>query len=197
MRIIKEKHLQTVCQLGGFHILMSFLGSMGNLINGSGLEEAFEEFYSGGTIKYILSRHAVARALRAHILAQTVLVHHISNTLTHEGNFRVSGLESFYNIVMENALTKEQTDDINNNDAFINMLNAISNYSKETSKEFRTPKLWLLYIEYIYMPLHFNWYLHPQFLMKMIYLFAASGQRSYAKYSRLYLHETLILSDTN
>ena len=47
------------------------------------------------------------------------------------------------------------------------------------------------------MPLHFNWYLHPQFLMKMIYLFAASGQRSYAKYSRLYLHETLILSDTN
>ena len=47
------------------------------------------------------------------------------------------------------------------------------------------------------LPLHFNWYLHLQFLMKMIYLFAASGYRSYANYSRLYLHETLILSDTN
>ena len=59
-----------IFQLGGFHILMSLLGSMRNLMNGSGLEEAFDEFYSGGTIKYILSRHAVARALRAHILAQ-------------------------------------------------------------------------------------------------------------------------------
>ena len=115
---------------------MSFLGSMRNLMNGSGLEEAFDEFYSRGTIKYILSRHAVARALRAHILAQTVLVNHISNTLTDEGNFRVSGLESFYNIVMENALTKEQTDDINNNDAFINMLNAISNIQKKRQKNF-------------------------------------------------------------
>ena len=80
MGIIKEKNLQIVCRLGGFHILMSFLGSTGNLMNNSGLEEAFEEVYSEDTIKHILSRYAVARALRAHKLAGSALVNHISNT---------------------------------------------------------------------------------------------------------------------
>ena len=46
------------------------------------------------------------------------------------------------------------------------MVNAISNYSKEKSKESRTARLWLLYIEYIYIVKVFlvaerrcNWYL--------------------------------------
>ena len=42
---------------------------------------------------------------------------------------------------MENGLTKEQITDLSTNDAFINMVNAISNYSKEKSKESQTAKL--------------------------------------------------------
>ena len=56
-------------RLGGFHTLMSFHRSMGNLMNGSGLEEAFEEVYSEDTITHILLGHAVARALRTHMQA--------------------------------------------------------------------------------------------------------------------------------
>ena len=74
MGIIKGKNLQTECWLGGFHILMSFLGSIGNLMNGSDLEKAFEEVYSEDTIEHILSGHAVATALMAHILVQKALV---------------------------------------------------------------------------------------------------------------------------
>ena len=77
MEITKE-NLQMVCCLGGFHILISFFGSIGNLMNGSGLEKAFEEVYSKDTIKHILSGHAVARSSRAQILAQSALVNHIS-----------------------------------------------------------------------------------------------------------------------
>ena len=33
------KGLPIVCRLGGLHLLMSILGSMGNLMKGSGLEE--------------------------------------------------------------------------------------------------------------------------------------------------------------
>ena len=77
-------------------------------MNGSGLEEAFEEVYSEDKIKHILSGHAAARTLRAHILAQSAFVSQISNTLIDEGNLSESGLESFYSIVMENGLTKEQ-----------------------------------------------------------------------------------------
>ena len=70
-----------VCRLGGSHILISFLGSIGNLMNSSGLEEAFEEVYSEDTIKHVLSGHATARALRVHIQAQSAVVNHIRNTL--------------------------------------------------------------------------------------------------------------------
>ena len=48
------KSLQMVCRLSGFHTLMSFLGSIGNLMNGSGLEEVFEEVYSKDTFKDVL-----------------------------------------------------------------------------------------------------------------------------------------------
>ena len=202
--VIKEKNLQIVCWLGGFHILISFLGNIGNLMNGSGLEEAFEEVYSKDTIKHILTRHAVARALRAHVLVQSALVNHISNTLIDEENLSVSGLESFYIIEMENGLTKEQIADVSNNDSFISIVNAITNYSKEKSIESRTAKLRLLYIEYTYIVKEFlvvertyNWYLHLQALIKMMNLFPASGHRSYDECSRLYLHEMLSLSDTN
>ena len=35
-------------------------------MNGSGLDEAFEEVYSEDKIKHVISGHAVARALRAY-----------------------------------------------------------------------------------------------------------------------------------
>ena len=194
-----------VCRSGGSHILMSFLGSIGNLMNRSGLEEAFEEVYSEDKIKHILSGHAAARALRAHIQAQSALVNHIRNTLIDEGNLSISGFESFYSIVVENWLTKEQIADASNNDAFINMVNAISNYSKEKSRESQTAKLWRLYIEYIYIVKEFlvaertcNWYLStpssPDENDKFIW---SLWTLNYAKCSRLYLQEMLSLSDTN
>ena len=77
MGIIKDMNLQMLCRLGGFHTLMSFLGSVGNLMNGAGIENVFEEVYSEDTVKHIKSGHAVARALRAHVLVQGVLVNHI------------------------------------------------------------------------------------------------------------------------
>ena len=40
-------------------------------MKGSGLEELFEEVYSEDTVKHITSGHAVARALRAHLLVQS------------------------------------------------------------------------------------------------------------------------------
>ena len=63
MGIIKEKNVQMVSRLSGSYRLMSCIG---NLMNGSDLDEAFEEVYFEDTIKHVLSGYAVARALRAH-----------------------------------------------------------------------------------------------------------------------------------
>ena len=52
-------------------MLMSFLGSVGNMMKGCGLEEVFEEVYSEDTVTHMFSGHAVARALRCHFLIQS------------------------------------------------------------------------------------------------------------------------------
>ena len=101
MGIIKEKDLNTVCRLRGFHLLMSFLGSIGKLMVGSGSEEVFEEIYSEDTVKLIFSGKAVARALRAHMLIQSTLISHLLNSLVDGGELYLSELEKTYNKTME------------------------------------------------------------------------------------------------
>lgn len=62
-----------VVRLGGFHTQMSFLGSIGHLMGGSGLHELLEIIYAGNTVGHILSGKAVARALRGHFLIDAAL----------------------------------------------------------------------------------------------------------------------------
>jgi len=71
--IIEEAGLDIVCRLGGFHTMMSFLGSMGELMNGSGLVDLFAEVYAELTVTHIMSGKAVSRALRAHFLAESAV----------------------------------------------------------------------------------------------------------------------------
>ena len=44
MGVIKEKDLNIACHLARFHMLMNFLGSIGKLRVGSGLEEVLKRF---------------------------------------------------------------------------------------------------------------------------------------------------------
>ena len=75
MEIIKSKDLnKIVCRLGGFHLLMSACGSLGNMMRGSGIEDAMEQVYGPNTIPRILSGKAIARSLRAHFLIEKALM---------------------------------------------------------------------------------------------------------------------------
>ena len=49
--IIKAKSMKIVCRLGGFHTMMSFMGSIGSMMKGSGLEEALEMVYGPNAVK--------------------------------------------------------------------------------------------------------------------------------------------------
>ena len=64
--IIQAKSLQIVCRLGGFHTMMSFLGSLGTMMRGSGLSECSEMIYGANAVKHILTGKAIVRALRGH-----------------------------------------------------------------------------------------------------------------------------------
>ena len=62
-----------ILRLGAFHMEMSFLGSIGHLMAGSGIKELFEMIYALKAVEQIKSGKAISRAVRAHLLLDTVL----------------------------------------------------------------------------------------------------------------------------
>ena len=72
--IVHAENLQIACRFGGFHTLMSFLGSIGTLMKGSGLEDLFAKVYVENSITHMISGKAIARATRTHILAESALM---------------------------------------------------------------------------------------------------------------------------
>ncbi|GFS09519.1 hypothetical protein ElyMa_004784300 [Elysia marginata] len=69
-----DSHLRSlILQLGGFHTQMSYLGTIGHLMTGSGLRELLEMVYAPDAVVHMLSGKAVARAVRGHLLVDSVL----------------------------------------------------------------------------------------------------------------------------
>ena len=60
-----------VVRLGGFHTQMSFLESIGFLMNGYGLTQVFETVYA--SLEHIMSGKSISRAIRGHLLVDRVL----------------------------------------------------------------------------------------------------------------------------
>jgi hypothetical protein len=60
-------------RLGAFHTLMSFLGSIGYLMAGSGLKELLELIYAPNAVEHMLSGKAVSRAIRGHLIIDAAL----------------------------------------------------------------------------------------------------------------------------
>ncbi|KAJ8887933.1 hypothetical protein PR048_007417 [Dryococelus australis] len=61
-------------RLGGFHTLMSFLETIGDLMSGSGIEEVLETVYSENTVPHMLTGKAYSHALRRHFLISSTLI---------------------------------------------------------------------------------------------------------------------------
>ena len=71
--IATAKSMQIVIILGGFHLMMSYMGSVGSLMKGSGLEEALGTCYGSNTVDHMITGKAVSRALRGHFLTASSL----------------------------------------------------------------------------------------------------------------------------
>lgn len=62
-----------IVRLGGFHLLMSFLGCIGFLMAGSGLKDLLSTIYAPISVDKMLTGHAYSRSFRGHVLVQLVL----------------------------------------------------------------------------------------------------------------------------
>lgn len=72
--INKIKIFKHGVQAWWFSHMMSFVGSIGQMMKGSGLEEALETIYGPNAVNHMMSGKAISRALRGHFLVEAALV---------------------------------------------------------------------------------------------------------------------------
>lgn len=221
--IIKAKSLQIVCRLGGFHTMMSFLGSIGTMMKGSGLSECLETIYGANAVKHMMSGKALSRALRGHFLIESVLVSKLINELIQPiteadreseeeiqsventssssiSNEEVTEIEKVYRDFVNGTATE---DDVLKTTALENLNMKLQLHKDNLAAKSRTAKLWMQYIYYINVIKVFiraertgNWNVHLTAVGCMLNLFSATGHINYAKSGRLYLQMMLELPST-
>ncbi len=205
-----------VLRLGGFHMEMSFLGSIGHLMSASGLQQILELVYAPNAVIHILTGKAIARAVRGHLLVDAALngllltnalgVPLPSQSNSEEGEAgecisdetaaiakRSKDLDEacvLYENLMEETIS---VDEVCSTDVF-QRIATILQEKKAVLKSSRTAVLWLQYMnmidilrQYIRAERTGNWALHLEVISKMLPFLAASGHNHYTKSARVYL----------
>ena len=120
--------------------MMSFIGSMGVLMKGPGLEGLFAEVYSENTVGHIFTGKAVSRALRAHFLADASLTSLLLETLFDEGSLDKDCLM----LQLKEAIKSNKKEDIEGffeSISFHKLDNAMAIVKSQLAEKSRTAKL--------------------------------------------------------
>jgi len=218
--------LDVVIRLGGFHLLMSFLGSIGHMMKGSGLEEVFGLIFGPNTVQHVLTGKAYARSVRGHFLVHAalneLLLDYLRNSELNEdcrpsvvccesaedlaGSFSQT-LQSDLQVLYE-EITTNKVCAIERTLLECESLTVVQNLLHQLKLSLKanscTSRLWLLYMTYVDTVKTFliaertsNWLLHLHAVNSMLNLFAATGHMNYAKSARLYVQQMSNLSSTH
>ena len=83
MEIVCAISLPIVLILGGFHLMRSYLGSIGGIMKRSGLTGALNLIYGNNAVEHIAGK-AVSRALLGHFLVESALTIKLMRMLVKE-----------------------------------------------------------------------------------------------------------------
>jgi len=225
--IAMKANLNIVVRLGGFHTLMSFLGSIGHLMKGSGLEEILALLFGPNTVEHILSGKAYARVVGAHFLIHAVmtdvLLYYLKNPKLDEENPSpvivcsylteqlagslcselCSDLDMFYEQTIQDKVCATD-DNFLQCDSLVSLDMLLQDLKCLLRQQSRTSRLWLLYMTYVDTVKLFllgertgNWLVHLHAMQDMPGLFASTGHVNYAKSAHLYLQQMGQLEETH
>lgn len=189
-----------VVRLGGFHLLMSFLECIGFIMAGSGLKEVMCTVFAAHSVDKMLTGHAFSRAVRGHLLVQSVLADIILNSLevSDEQKAEVTDLlTKLKDETLTNDMIKEST-----------QLCLLQTQMKTALSYFEargpTAALWVQHFHMVSLMMQFiesersgNWELHLCSVQQMLPFFHASGHLQYAKCAHLYLQDMRSLHNTH
>lgn len=185
-----------IVRLGGFHLLMSFMGCIGVIMAGSGLRHLLSTIYAENSLDKLLCGHAYARAVRAHTLVHMALSTFIFEEIEFtDGEKPV--MEELLLVPNRSAVLNFHENEINNTviSKFDEALHTIASRGP-------TAKLWVQYFQMVTLMKQFieaermgNWTLHLDTIKKMLPYFHAAGHFLYAKSAHLYLQDMLTLEE--
>lgn len=185
-------------RIGGFHLLMSFLGAIGKVMGGSGLEDMWNTIYAKNTVVHMLSGRQYSRALRAHILTLQALLSIIFQMCPEQ--HIIHNLEDTFSDIFDGSLLPEDVTECRDVQAIFEI---IDSKLKELSIESRTARLWAQYIEMLEIVLLYiraervgDWNLHLFCVQSMLPYFHAAGHLNYAKTAHIYLQRMLSLRES-
>lgn len=181
-----------VIRLGGFHLLMSFLGCIGYIMSGSGLKDILSLVYASNTVDKMLEGRAYSRALRGHHLMHLALAKLILSEVDiskNESDAVISLLNNFKNCV-PNIHTFEDNEDV------LSLTNKFQIKIQEFEEKGKTAQLWVQYFTMVSLLKNFirsertgDWNLHLNCVKEMIPFFHACGHFAYAKSCHIYLQD--------
>lgn len=191
-------------RLGGFHLIMSFLGCIGKVMDASGLREAWATIYADKSTEKMLTGKNYARSLRANFYTEAALLTHILD----ESDLTDKEKREILNIICMEPSSNELA---SNNDQTIlgkiqtypvvsilkEKLNDKMNLIAERGK---TATLWIQYIKMVSLVRSFiqaercgDFDLHLSTIIEMIPFFHSSRHFNYAKSAHLYVQDMLEL----
>lgn len=180
-----------ILRLGGFHILMSYLGAIGHIMDGSGLKEVLSTIFAEPSTKHILSGHAYSRAVRGHILIHAALARIIFSNIKYSQQ-EISVLEKVRQNIGENSYFNYVKDPV-----YLGTVRKFNQKLKEFYTDERpTSKLWIIYFQMITLLRKCikgdccgDWRLHLETLKHMLPIFHAGGRNLYAKCCHVYVQD--------
>ncbi|XP_028418322.1 uncharacterized protein LOC114543611 [Dendronephthya gigantea] len=186
-----------IVRLGGFHLLMSFMGAVGYIMGGSGLKELWSLIYAVDSVEKMLNGHAYARALRAHFLTQLALIIVILRNAEID-DLTIEQIVCLHESVMDNSTSHV---DASKSPALNRVIEKIEAVQLSASNESRTAALWVQYIKVMLMRDFIraercgDWKLHLVTIRKMLPYFHASAHLAYAKCAHLYIQQMSTLEE--
>jgi len=106
MDIVSSLEMPIVLVLGGFHMMMSFAGSIGMLMTDSGLNEALECVYGKVAIKHMMTGKSISRFVRANFIVEAALMTKLMSPLFEEDISESEAIHSSFEmpVALDNAI---------------------------------------------------------------------------------------------
>ena len=201
---------KVVLKLGGFHIMMSFLGAVGYIMDGSGLREVLEHVYAPNTVPHLLSGKAIARAVRGHLLIDAALhaillseVFADNQASDDEPRLQSEEIVELRNLY-EKLMNKEVVTEVAEGNPSLEKIQEFISRKRKELLQCRTSKLWFQYLDMVAILRNFvkgersgSWELHLKSTSDMLPYLAAAGHNHYTKSCHLYLQRMDKLQDTH